>query len=362
MSRCLHVARASLAALILALVVGTGPMVSAQTPEATPQAGEADLAAVKAYLVDQVTQMKAATTQVRAITQRYYDLASNAQFDYEGLWETNQIELAPLLMVAKQTWLEASNRYELSEGLVAGVPSLSYYDTWIDAGPSEADDPVNALDWTLTLPDGRELNKPGNLMTHLTEPAFYGTIEEFVGLRLDIDGDGTQELGEVLPEANILHGSVSALDDATTELLTAVNAWEPTLEDAFTALTTMIPTMNEYFEQWKLSTYVSGEASTETAFVAVSRLSDINGIIHGLDVTYDEISPVVVAADPNLHAQIDAGFTDLVTYVADLYAQEQSGTRFTPEQADLFGAEAQSRATKLVGQVSQAIALLGLQV
>ncbi len=257
MSRCLRVVRASLAALILALMVGTGPSVVAQTPEASPEAspvaGAADLAAVKAYLVDQITQMKAATTQVRAITQRYYDLASNAQFDYQGLWETNQVELAPLLMVAKQTWLEASNRYELGEGLVAGVPSLAYFDTWIDAGPSGAEDPANALDWTLTLPDGRELVKPGNFMTHLTEPAFYGTIEEFVGLRLDIDGDGTQELGEVLPEANILHGSISGLDDATTELLAAVEAWEPTIEDAFTALTTMIPTMNEYFEQWKLS-------------------------------------------------------------------------------------------------------------
>lgn len=358
MPRCLHVVRASLAALILALLIGTGPSVSAQSPEAN----EADLAAVKAYLVDQVGQMKAATTQVRAITQRYYDLAQNAQFDYEGLWQTNQVELAPLLMVAKQTWLEASNRYELSEGLVAGVPSLSYYDTWIDAGPSGTEDPANALDWTLTLPDGRELAKPGNLMTHLTEPAFYGTIDEYVGLRLDMDGDGIQELGEVLPEANILHGSIVALDDATTELQQAVNDWDPTLEDAFTALVTMIPTMNEYFEQWKLSTFVSGDTSTETSFVAISRLSDINGIIHGLDVTYDEISPAVAAADPGLAAQIDAGFTDLVGYVSDLYAQESGGTRFTPEQADLFGAEAQSRATKLVGQVSQAIALLGLQV
>jgi len=358
MPRCLPVVRASLAVLILALLIGTGPSVSAQTPEAN----EPDLAAVKAYLVDQVGQMKAATTQVRAITQRYYDLAQNAQFDYEGLWQTNKVELAPLLMVDKQTWLEASNRYESSEGIVAGVPSLSYFDTWIDAGPSGTEDPANALDWTLTLPDGRKLEKPGNLMTHLTEPAFYGTIDEFVGLRLDMDGDGKQELGEVLPEANILQGSVVALDDATSQLQQAVDAWQPTLEDAFTALTTMIPTINQYFEQWKLSTFVTGAQSTETAFVAVSRLSDINGIFHGLDVTYDGIRPAVTAVDPALDAQIDAGFADLVGYVTDLYAQESGGTHFTPEQADLFGAEAQSRATNLAGLVSQAVALLGLQV
>src|SRR5262249_7243912 len=101
---------------------------------------------------------------------------------------------------------------------------------------------------------------------------------------------------------------------------------------------------------------------TETAFVAISRLSDINGIINGLDVTYNAISPAVIDADPALDAQIKAGFADLVGFVTDLYDQESAGTHFTPEQADLFGAEAQSRATKLVGQVSQAIALLGLQV
>ena len=358
MPRCLPVVRLSLAALILALLIGTSPSVSAQTPAAN----EPDLAAVKAYLVDQVGQMKAATSQVRAITQRYYDLAQNAQFDYEGLWQTNKVELAPLLMVDRQTWLEASNRYESSEGIVAGVPSLSYFDTWIDAGPSGTEDPANALDWTLTLPDGRKLEKPGNLMTHLTEPAFYGTIDEFVGLRLDMDGDGTQELGEVLPEANILQGSVVALDDATTQLQQAVDAWQPTIEDAFTALTTMIPTINQYFEQWKLSTFVSGDASTQATFVANSRLLDVGSILNGLDVTYDAIGPDVSTADPALHAQIDAGFVDLLGFVDDLYAQEQAGTHFTPEQADLFGSEAQDRATRLVGEISQAIALLGITV
>jgi hypothetical protein len=358
MFRWSFVVRTVAAVSILAILYGSSTRVSAQTPAA----GEPDLAAVKAYLIDQIAQMKAATSELRPIVQRYYDLAQSANFDYADTWETNRVELAPLLMVARQKWLEASNRYEAAEGLVAGVPSLSYYDTWIDAGPSEAEDPANALDWTLKLPDGRELKKPGNLMTHLTEPAFYGTIDEFVGLRVDLNGDGTQELGEVLPEANILLASVNTLDDATGELQKAVDEWQPTLEDAFTALTTMIPTINELFEQWKLSRFVSGDASTETAFVAISRLSDINGIFHGLDVTYDGISPAVAAVDPDLSAQIDAGFADLVGYIEDLYAKESSGTVFTPEQADLFGAEAQARATNLVGLVSQAIALLGLQV
>ncbi len=340
------------------LGVGGGQTVLAQTPTT----GEADLAAVKQYVVDHAIAQKAATEYLLAIANRYYDLAEGAGFDYQVLWTTNTAEAAGLIAAAKVTWLEASTHYELNEGLIAGIPSLSYFDVWIDAGPSEADDPAEALDWTLELPNGETLVRPGNIFHHLTEPLIWGTAEEFVGLRLDIDGDGTQELGEVLPEANVFAASSKALDDATAQMQAAVDEWEPTLEDAFTALVTMIPTMSEYFEQWKLSSFVTGETSTEPSFVATSRLFDVNGIVSGLQLTYSEISPVVAEVDPALHAQITAGFTDLVAFVGDLYQQEVDGTRFTPEQADLYGTEAQSKAAALTGQISQAIALLGLQV
>ena len=68
------------------------------------------------------------------------------------------------------------------------------------------------------------------------------------------------------------------------------------------------------------------------------------------------------SADPALHGQITDGFTDLRGYVGDLYAQEQAGTRFTGAQADLFGGEAQAKATALAGQVSQAAALLNVEI
>jgi hypothetical protein len=352
--------KALLALLAVALLIGVGGGRAAMAQ--TPATNEPDLAAVKQYVVDQATAQKAATEQLLAIANRYYDLAQGAGFDYQVLWQTNTPETAGLVAAAKASWLEASTHYEMNEGLIAGIPSLSYYDVWIDAGPSGEEDPAGALDWTLELPNGTKLEKPGNIFHYLTEPLIWGTTESFVGLRLDIDGDGTQELGEVLPEANVFAASSKALDDATAQMQAAVNEWEPTIEDAFTALITMIPTMSEYFEQWKLSSFVTGETSTEASFVATSRLFDVNGIVGGLKLTYDEISPAVDQVDPALHTQIQTNFTDLVDYVANLYQQEASGTRFTPEQADLFGSEAQSKASTLTGQVSQAIALLGLQV
>jgi hypothetical protein len=146
-------------------------------------------------------------------------------------------------------------------------------------------------------------------------------------------------------------------------MIAALSAWEPTLSDVFSAEVTMIPTMTEYFEQWKNSVFVAGaEGAQETAFVGLSRLFDINGILTGLHTAYQELSPAVAAVDDELDSQIQSGFDELVSFVADLFEQEQSGVVFTPEEADLFGTEAQNQATALAGQVAQAAALLNVEL
>ncbi len=351
--------KVTLALLVVAMVAAFG----GQTATAqTPTSGEANLAAIKQYVVDQAAIQKTATEQLVRFAGRYAVLAEGAGYDYQAMWDANTPETAGLLAAVKAEWINAHNAYEMNEGLIAGIPSLSYYDVWIDAGPSEADDPAEALDWTVTLSDGTTLVKPGNIFHSLTEPIIWGTVDEYVALKVDLDADGTLELGEVLPEAKIFLATAQALDEATAQMQTAVNEWEPTIEDAFSALVTMLPTMTEYFEQWKLSSFVSGESSTETGFVAGSRLVDVNGIVNGLALTYSQISPLVAEADAELNTQIEAGFTELVTFVTDLYQQELDGKQFTAEEAELFGTEAQAKATALTGQISQVIALLGIQV
>jgi hypothetical protein len=339
-----------------------GLLISSQVAAQTA-VDEEDLAAVKSYLVEHVGKSKAGTAELAGLAQEYYDLAAASGFDYEALWDDHGEEIAALLTEARQVWVEdASANYELSEGLVAGVPSLAYYDVWIDAGPSGEEDPANALDVSVTLADGRVLDKPGSLYHFVSEPALWGTRDDFVGLRIDMDGDGEMTLGEALPEANALLGAAQALDAATGELGAAVDAWEPTAGDAFTALVIMTPTMGGYFEEWKESVFVAGEASDETRFVGVSRLADVSGILTGLDMTYASIRPSVDAADPALSEQIDVELGDLVAFVDDLYEQESAGTQFTQQQADQFGSELQSRATAIAGQISQAAALLNIPI
>lgn len=332
----------------------------AQTPVAE---GPIDLAPVKAYLVEHVGKSKAGTEAVLGYAQTYYDWAKESDFDYDALWAAHGPEIVTLLTDARNTWVnDASGNYELSEGLVAGVPSLAHFDVLIDAGPSGEDDPENALDNTVEFPDGTVIERPGSLYHYMTEPALWGTNDDFVAMRVDMDGDGEEELGEVLPDANALLGTTQALDTATGDLVTAVDAWEPTESDAFTAIVIMVPTIGGYFDEWKESVYVSGNASDEDRFVGVSRLVDVAGIMNGLDVTYGVLEPTVAATDPELAKQIDTELDELIAFVKDLHAQEEAGTTFTPEQADQFGVELQARATGIAGQVSQAAGLLGVEI
>lgn len=332
----------------------------AAIPAATAVASTADLTTIKTYLLDNTATLHSNTTDLQTAVNTYYQLAQAANFDYAQLWQDKPAEVTAALLAAKQAWLAASPRYEQIEGIVAGVPSLAQYDVILDAGAA-GDDP-DAAPFDLVLPDGRSLHHPGNLFGIL-EATLWGTRPDFTsGLSADLDGNGRTDFGEVLPEANILQGSAQAMSDYVSQLQTASQAWEATETDAFTALVVMIPTMNEYFESWKNSRFVAGNTSTQTDFVVISRLADIQDILSSLQVIHKGLSPLIVTVDPAQDAQIQAGLANLRTFVADIYAQEQSGKQFSAEEADLLGSEAQNRAVSLAGQVSQVAAQLNIHI
>lgn len=338
----------------------TSPTDSA--PTAAPDAGgEADLSGIKTYLVGKAGELKTATAELQAISDRYYELAKAANFDYAALSTSQQAEVIKLLNDGREAWKKASPLYEQMEGIVAGTPSLAQFDVDMDAGASAAEDPEGAVGFDLTLPDGRVLPKPGNLFG-ITERALYNTDEEYriKDVTLDVDGDGAASFGDGLPDANVLKGGVDELNAQADRLAEAANAWTPTEADAFTALVVMVPTMTEYFDSWKSSRFVSGDEATQGEFVAISRLADIQDILSSLEVVHDGVSPLIQSVDGAQDAQVDQGLADLKAFVADVYQQEQGGKRFTPEEADLLGAEAQNRATAITGQVAQLAAQLNI--
>lgn len=361
-----------LAALAVLALLLSGPVVaSAQstpaatpgTPNTMPVTGEADLEALKGYMVQNANLMRTGTSDLLVFARVYYDLASSVDFNYQALWDQHGTEIQPQLAAARLVWSEqAHGHYELNEGLVAGVPSLAYYDVLIDAGPTGADDPVNSLDIDVNLPDERVLERPGNLFHALTEPTLWGTTPEYTGLRIDMNGDGQITLGEALPDANVLLGGTQSLDTATGELVTAIAAWQPTLEDTFTALVVMIPTMQGYFNDWRLSPSVLGAASQQSGFVANSRLVDVLGILGGLDIAYGIVQPLIAGTSPEMAQQIRTGLDEMITFVESIHGQETAGTAFTPEQADFLGVQLQAQADDVAGQIAQAAAVVGVAV
>jgi hypothetical protein len=344
---------------------GTQQEAPAEAPAASSATGPAaDLSAVKDYLTEHTALLSGFTARFAADAQRYFDLAEGTGFDYARLWAEHADEVGPLVEQMKSDWIEGNPYYERVEGIVAGTPSLSEYDVILDAGSSAAEDPESAVPFDLTLPDGRVLEQPGNLY-NLTEGALWGTVSEELGVpstSVDLDGDGQTSFGEVLPDAGFLVAAAQAFDTYAGELTAVAEEWRPAASDAFTALVVMVPTMSQYFGQWKESRFVAGDGSGAQAFNVVSRLSDIRDILGGLEVIYTGVEPLVATADVAQSRQTGRELADLTAFIADLHEQEQSGNRFTPEEADTLGSEAQERATAIAGQISQAAAELGITI
>lgn len=321
-----------------------------------------DLSAIKSYLLTNVEALDTHTAALEAAAADYFALAEAENFDYASVWTNQRTEAITALLEARDAWLIASPLYEQVEGVVAGVPSLSEFDVILDAGASGADDPENGVTFDLELADGRVLERPGNLFGVL-ESTLWGTRADYTTtVWADLNLNAAREFGETLPDAHVLAAAAEAMRDYTTDLIVASEAWQPTTEDAFTALVVMVPTMSEYFGSWRDSRFVSGDDSEQAEFVVISRLADVEDILGGLIVVYDNVSPLVVSADPAQDAQIREDLLDLQTYVSDLYAQEQGGRTFSPEEADVFGSEAQDRAQAITGQIAQVAALLDIEL
>lgn len=347
--------------LLLALFVSACAPAAA-TPAPQENASGTDLSGIKTYLLDKSSELTASSRSLKEAGDQYYQLAEAANFDYAAMWESNPAEVSAALNNARSAWMAASPLYEQMEGIVAGTPSLAEYDVILDAGASGEDDPENAVPFDLTLPDGRVLPKPGNLFGVL-ESTLWGTYADYTtGIEADLDANGSVEFGEKLPDANVLKAGADALDKYTTALGTASSEWQPTESDAFTALVVMVPTMSEYFNSWKNSRFILGDASEQRDFVVISRLSDIQNILGSLQIVYSEVKPLVETTDAAQAAQIEQSLTDLKSFVADVHEKELGGYQHTPEEADVLGSEAQNRATAIAGQVAQLAAKLNITI
>lgn len=321
------------------------------------------LAAVKTYLTDHSSELVAQTEKLKSAGNTYFELAEAQEFDYAKLLAEDGEAVNEALTEAKDAFVAANPAYEEMEGIVAGIPRTAQYDTDIDAG-SDASDPESAVSFSLTLPNGKVMKQPGNLF-FLIETSLYGTNDDLIvkGVKPDVNGDGKVEFGEGLPEANAFKAAVDEIDNQAKNLDKDAQEIEITPSDAFTAITVMTPTMSEYFEQWKLSSFVAGQGKQEEdGFVAASRLSDIADILTGINFTYEEIEPMIAAENPDQAEQTAAELSELLATAEDLRDREAAGEKFTARQADQLGADMQARAERIAGQVAQAARDLDIEI
>ena len=345
----------------VAALAGCGGDDPEPSAEPTPAAAaEADLGAIKEYLLSHTTSLQEHTSTLAADAEAYHALAEESGFDYDKLLADNREEVAGLIEKMQATFQEANPAYEEMEGVVAGVPSLADYDVIIDAGADKSD-PENAVPFSIKTPGGKTFEQPGNFM-FLAETSLWGTEEQFAakGVEPDLDGDGKVQFGEALPDADFFVAAMRDFAANAKELDVAGQAWEPTPEDAFTALVVMTPTMSEYFAAWKSSRFIAGAKADETAFVAASRLQDIADILGGLVLVYENVEPTIAEDNPEQAEQTGAELKELEQFAAGLRDEEADGRKFTAAEADTLGSEAQDRAEAIAGQISQAAGSLGI--
>ena len=321
-----------------------------------------DLQGVKDFLLDHTERLNAEARELRQGAEDYYALAADADFDYAKLLAGRRARVRALVERAQETFARANPAYEEMEGVVAGVPSLAEFDVIIDAGADKSD-PENAVPFSLETPAGRTYEQPGNF-NYLIETSAFGTEPEFAadGVEPDLDGDGEVSFGEAMPDADFYVTAARDFERTTKELDAAAREWTPTPQDAFTALVVMTPTMSEYFDAWQNSRFVAGEAAQEKAFVAASRLQDIADILGGLQTVYAGVRPRIAELDAAQATQTGRELARLTAFAERLRDEEQGGRRFTADQAETLGAEAQARAEAIAGQLTQAAARLDIQL
>ena len=333
-----------------------------KTDTTAANTGEPGLQAIKTYLTDHTERLAEDAKSLNQGAEEYYKLAESKNFDYERLLKEDRDKVQSFVKEAQDGFRKANPSYEEMEGVVAGTPSLADYDVIIDAG-SDGSDPENAVPFSIKTPRGKTYKQPGNL-NFLVETTVFGTEDKFQAedVKADLDGDGKVEFGEAVPNADFYLGTTRTFERYANELNDAAQRFKPTNSDAFTSLVVMTPTMSEYFEAWKNSRFIAGSNAKETAFVAASRLQDIEDILGGLVLTYENIRPTIDKADRAQAEQTQRELIRLRDFAAKLRKQEADGRKFTAEEADTLGSQAQEQAEEIAGQVTQAAARLNIKV
>jgi hypothetical protein len=177
---------------------------------------------------------------------------------------------------------------------------------------------------------------------------------------VDLNGDGKLGDRESLPKTEVLQAAARNVHEKLQALLTASQGWKPTTEDCFAAIVAMTPTLSGYFDDWKESRY---SAEKSGRFQAVSRVSDMRGIMTSVAILYAAVQPQVEKKDKALAKSIQGSFEDVLSFVDRVDEREKKAKgQITVAEIDELSNQAKQKADKLVPQVEQAAAILSVKL
>lgn len=315
---------------------------------------------VKGYLLGALTRMEQASDEFLANAIAYQKLVDANGGDSVKTLAQAPDEVLRLVAALRENYKAMDSfGYETIEGIVAGVPKLSDFDVYLDAGvpKDQAGSGTPVAPVVLALPDGSKIDREGCLFTYLIEPMLWGSNKKLV-VPADLDRDGKIGPRESLPRADILITVAGDVSTKINELHETAISWQPSTSDYFSAIITMTPTLSAYFDDWKESRYAP---ETSGKFSAISRVSDMRGIMFSVAVLYGAVQAKVAGKDPALANSIQRGFEGILAFIDRVDQREKkAGAVMTPAEVDELGEQAKQRADKLVPQVEQAAALLDL--
>lgn len=317
-------------------------------PIAGHAAGTAD--SVKSYLVKKLDKMHDASEEFVKNSEAYAALVAENGGSVEAAYKATPKDMEKLVDRMQDNYKAMdSYGYETVEGIVAGVDSLAHYDIYLDAGVPASEGPDDVAPVELDLGNGKKIVKEGSLFTFIIEPALWGGDKRWV---VPV-GDG-----KTMPRPEVVVAAAKDVNKKIGELVADANAWNASVSDCFGAMVVMTPTLSDYFEDWKESRY-SQEKSGR--FQAVSRVSDMRGIMGSCQVMYDAVQKDVSAKDKALAKSVSSGFKEIMAFLDKIEAREKQG-EIKGAEIDELATQAKEKTDKLVPQIEQSAAVSGVKI
>ena len=321
-------------------------------------------AAIKDYLLQQVTKMDAAAHSYAAHAEAYNQIIEANGGDYDKAVLTSGPQLLTLVAQMQTDYKGLHmNGYETVEGIAAGVKELVKYDIYFDSGvPTDeatTDNPSAPID--LRTASGETIdNSGGNLFHYVIEPTLWGANYEFVK---KLGPDAVQKLHGivVLPRADILLASSKDAAIKADAFLADSRAWQPSMDECVGALVWMTPTFNTYFDDLKDSLY-----NPSGKYISESRVLDMRGIMGSLQLVYNAIRPQLEVKDPALAAQLASEYDGIMHHIDEADRRDKATraahTKLSKVEIEEMAEQAKHMSDQLAPQLEQVAAILGLKL